>query len=214
MVDKSNEYGFVPSSPTQARGSNTGIFEVNDVTDLLNAQQWSGEFGKLELIQTYTPSGVGSFDITNFGTGYNVHFLTFNDMSIGDNRDLFIRVYVGGVEQLGATDYGRAFQQGTATGSFAEDVDPDLHSLRVIPEMGNLGTGEGFNGYMYMYNAEDSAKYTFFTQQFSSVDFNNAFRMNFGSGIYQQANTLSGLKLYPNAGNISGTVSIYGIAES
>jgi hypothetical protein len=80
--------------------------------------------------------------------------------------------------------------------------------------MGNIGTGEGFNGYMYMYNAEDSSKYTFFTQQFSSVDFNNNFRMNFGSGIYQQANTLSGLKLYPNAGNISGTVSIFGIAES
>ena len=52
MVDKSNEYGYVPESPTQARGSNTGIFEVNDVTDLLLAQQWSGDFGKLQLIQT------------------------------------------------------------------------------------------------------------------------------------------------------------------
>jgi len=30
-MSKSNEYGYVPSSPTQARGSNTGIFEVNDV---------------------------------------------------------------------------------------------------------------------------------------------------------------------------------------
>jgi len=54
MVDKSNEYGYVPSSPTQARGSNTGIFEVNDVTDLLNGRQWSGTFGNLELIQTQT----------------------------------------------------------------------------------------------------------------------------------------------------------------
>ena len=37
MVDKSNEYGFVPSSPTQARGANTGIFGVNDI----NLDNWS-----------------------------------------------------------------------------------------------------------------------------------------------------------------------------
>ena len=206
-----SEFGYIPESPEQSAFNNKGIFSPKDIYNLDKADKWTPQLGQLELIETFTPSGVSSFDITNFGTGYDVHFLTFNDMSIGDNRDLYIRVYVGGVEQSGASDYGRAFQQGTATGSFAEDRDPDLHLLRVIPEMGNIGTGEGFNGYMYMYNAEDSAKYTFFTQQFSSVDFNNAFRMNFGSGIYQQANTLSGLKLYPNAGNISGSVSIYGI---
>ena len=50
MVDKSNEYGYIPSSPRQARGSNTGIFGVNDIVDLLNAEQWSGDFGSYKLI--------------------------------------------------------------------------------------------------------------------------------------------------------------------
>ena len=41
MSDKSNEYGYVGASPTQASGSNTGVFEVNDVTDLLNNNKWT-----------------------------------------------------------------------------------------------------------------------------------------------------------------------------
>ena len=40
MVDKSNEYGFVGASPTQTELVNTGVFEVNDVVDLINANQW------------------------------------------------------------------------------------------------------------------------------------------------------------------------------
>jgi hypothetical protein len=73
MVDKSNEYGFVPSSPTQARGSNTGIFEVNDVVDLLNAEQWSGKFDTYDLLGTATSTtgtdvsfGLTGLDTTNY----------------------------------------------------------------------------------------------------------------------------------------------------
>jgi len=118
-----SEYGYIPEAPEQSAFNNKGIFSPKDIYNLDRADKWTPQLGQLELIETFTPSGVSSFDITNFGTGYDVHFLTFNDMSIGDNRDLYIRVYVGGVEQSGASDYGRAFQQGTATGSFAEDRD-------------------------------------------------------------------------------------------
>lgn len=40
MTNKSNEYGYIGASPTQSSSANTGIFEVNDVTDLLNSNQY------------------------------------------------------------------------------------------------------------------------------------------------------------------------------
>ena len=40
-MSKSNEYGYIQDGPTQASGSNSGVFEVNDVTDLLNQSKWS-----------------------------------------------------------------------------------------------------------------------------------------------------------------------------
>ena len=32
-MSKSNEYGYIQDGPTQASGSNSGVFEVNDVVD-------------------------------------------------------------------------------------------------------------------------------------------------------------------------------------
>ena len=39
-MSKSNEYGFIGASPTQSSSSNTGVFEVNDVVELLDDSKW------------------------------------------------------------------------------------------------------------------------------------------------------------------------------
>ena len=44
MVDKSNEYGYVSGGPTQADGSNTGVFEVNDIVSLMAESKWYSGF--------------------------------------------------------------------------------------------------------------------------------------------------------------------------
>ena len=173
------------------------------------------DLGKLELIQTQTVSGVAQVDFTNLGN-YNVHFFTFNNFHFGaDNKDLFSRVLVGGSEQSGASDYGRAFQA-CADSYFYEDKDPDLHSLRHIPEIGSA-TNESLQGYIYMYNALDSSKYTFFTQQFTGIKYDSKSLSNFGAGVYQQSNVLSGIRFYTSGSPssiASADISLYGIAES
>ena len=70
MVDKSNDYGYIPSSPTQAYGSNKGIFESNDVVDLINDSQWSRP-GQLELIETKDLTGTTP---TVFNNSYSTYF--------------------------------------------------------------------------------------------------------------------------------------------
>ena len=41
IMSDTNEFGYIGASPTQSSSANTGVFDVNDVTDLLADNQWS-----------------------------------------------------------------------------------------------------------------------------------------------------------------------------
>jgi hypothetical protein len=41
MSDRSNEYGYIQDGPTQSSSSNSGVFLVNDVVDLLNQNKYA-----------------------------------------------------------------------------------------------------------------------------------------------------------------------------
>jgi hypothetical protein len=65
-MSKSNEYGYVPQSPTQSSGNNTGVFEVNDILNLLNAGQWTLQKTGLVHISTQVATGSTNYvDFTN-----------------------------------------------------------------------------------------------------------------------------------------------------
>tara|TARA_R100001509_G_scaffold26112_1_gene13655 strand:- start:186 stop:1133 length:948 start_codon:yes stop_codon:yes gene_type:complete len=62
MVDKSNEYGFIPKSPSQTSTANTGVFEANDVVDLLNSDKWSLQAIPFEVLNVAGGGGAtGTF---------------------------------------------------------------------------------------------------------------------------------------------------------
>jgi hypothetical protein len=166
--------------------------------------------GSLELIETLTPSGVSSVDCDSLGD-YNIHLFTFNNLHCDDNKDLFARVLVGGSEQSGASDYTRALQA-AAPSYFYADKDPDLHSIRMIPEIGNA-TGECINGYVYMFNALNTNKYTTFSQQLAAIKYDGKTLNNFGATGYQQNNVVSAVRFYMSSGNFSATISVYGLKE-
>ena len=58
MSDKSNEFGYIGASPTQARSDNDGVFEVNDVVNLLNDGVW-GELPALTVSYLVVAGGEG-----------------------------------------------------------------------------------------------------------------------------------------------------------
>ena len=216
MVDKSNEYGFVPSSPTQARGSNTGIFEVNDVVDLLVAEQWSGDFGQLELIETQTASSDAYLDFTSLGN-YNVHFLTVNNYQANtDNTILTIKLFESGVLET-ASVYHVAIQGGRHDGTFTP-----YQSTASPNGIVNIGSGidngpnSSANGYCYLYNLIDNTKYSFSTFQFSYIYYTatELFEMNYGSGGLYQVSAVDGFRIIPNGGTFSGSFSLYGVTGS
>ena len=172
------------------------------------------DLGKLELIETQTASASSSIDFTTLGS-YNVHFLTFNDISSSiDNEQIQVRFSNDSGSTYETTNYQYAFQQGNASGSFNEVKSTSDNAIDISNPIGNA-TNEKGNAYCYLYNLGDSSKYSFVTHQSSLQNNSNVFTFTFGSGVYAVAETINAVRvLLDNSSNITGTVSLYGIAES
>jgi len=210
----SNTYGYIADTgPTQAYGSNNGVFDPADINDLIAENKWSG-VGNLELIETQSVSGVSAIDFTSIqGSTYDVHFLTTNDMTVGtDGAELKIRLYESGVLET-ASVYQCAFQRGRVDGTFTEYYTTTRDSFWI-----GLGTGNASNetqqGYFYFYNLNDSTKYSFNSYQLMDTQTDAVQQMIFGSCVLPQASKVDGIRFYPSSGTVTGTASLYGIRYS
>jgi len=211
----SNEFGYIPESPEQSFGNNKGIFTPTDIYDLTRADKYTN-YGQLELIQTQTiTSSTSGIDFTNLeGSTYNVHFLTYNDLQVtSDGATVNIRFSNDGGSSFETSNYDQATQEGRASGSFFEIRTTSGTNIRLN---GNAGTGtnEKENGYIYLYNLNDSSKFSFATYQSSVFNRDPSGAVNFGSGVYHQAETINAVRLRASTGNIdNAVVSLYGIKE-
>ena len=186
---------------------NIGLYTPNEITALTKAGHWGGS---LEHIETQTFSGVTNVDFDDLGN-YKVHVFQWNNIHLDDNRDQNLRAKVGGAVQSASNTYARAMQVGGS--SEGQDRDPNLDRLRLWAQTGNA-TGEAVNGFLWMYCALDSTKYTMFNQQYAQIIYNAVFEPSFGGGGYKVNNTLSGVQFYPSSSTTTGTISLFGLKET
>ena len=208
-----SEYGYIPEAPEQSFGNNKGIFTPKDIYDLTRADKWK-QLGQLVLLETQTVSGVSSVIFDDIQQDiYNVHFLTTNNVTVTTNAaDLYIRFFENGVEESGSV-YDYAYQACSSSGSFVESRSTSSTFLRFHWGMGTPAHEVG-NGYSYLYNLGDSNKFSYQTAHWTQVDSGANYASGFGNGMLQQASTVDQIKVYPEAGNISATMSLYGIRYS
>ena len=96
----------------------------------------------------------------------------------------------------------------------AENIEVEMTVEFIYLIIMVISTGETSNGYLYIYNAGDSSKYTFLTSQFSTFRDTAEIQTNFNSGVYDQTATVNGLQFQTSGGNLEfGTFSLYGIKE-
>jgi len=171
--------------------------------------------GKLELIETQTVSGVGTVNFTSIQEStYNVHFLTFNDFDFtNDQENIQVRFSNdGGSTYESGSNYDWAHQRNVAGIGSLEVKSSTATSIEINRLLGNA-TNETQNGYIYFYNLGDSAKYSFTTSHTTGIYYTGAIVANFGSGVYHQAETINAIRVYIVEGNMSGSLSLYGIKE-
>ena len=177
------------------------------------------DLGKLELIQTQTVSSVSSINFTNLkGSTYNVHLITVTDLTFTSNQDnLRIRVSNdGGSSYEDGNDYQLAIQYASEQANYNEYRSTGTSGYD-IGLLGAYGSTMAMNFYAYMYNANDSSKYTFWNSHGTthSQTASHGQGMFFGSGVYDVAETINAFTLFGDTGNAiaNATVSLYGIKE-
>tara|TARA_B100000902_G_C27106075_1_gene811212 strand:- start:31 stop:597 length:567 start_codon:yes stop_codon:yes gene_type:complete len=172
--------------------------------------------GKLELIETQTvddPDFSDSIQVVDFTSlgDYNVHFLTYNNLFVQGYGYPSLRFFESGVLET-ASVYQYAYQDGISSNTFNQLRSTSDDMLRM-----GKNAYQNLNGYAYMYNLSDSAKYSFTTFHSSMVEGNNlGSQMSFGSGVLPQASVVDGIRFLTDPIQLIGTanVSLYGIAES
>jgi len=172
------------------------------------------DLGKLELIETQVASSDSSLNFTSLGS-YNVHFLTCDSIDFAADATLGLRLSNDGGSSWISTGYQYASQLGSVTGSFAEEKSTNtgfLYSIKTAN--GGTGANETKAGYSYLYNLVDSSKYSFATGQTFSYNLSANARMYFSSAVLPTAETHNAIQVLGNTSTFSGTVSLYGIAES
>ena len=214
-----SEYGYIPEAPEQSAFNNKGIFKPKDIYNLDQADKWTPQLGQLELIETQTYSSAVSFvDFTSIQEStYNVHFMTFSQMSgaTDNTATINIRFYESGVLET-ASVYQLARQNAGLNPSvgFLESRTTGANSISTLFGSGTA-TGENDSGYAYFYNLGDSSKYSFTTFQCVGLTNESYYQGSFGSAVLPQASTVDGIRIMMNSGNYNDfKVSLYGIAES
>ena len=173
------------------------------------------DLGKLELIETQTFSEVTSVTFSNIKEDiYNVHFLTatIKDSATGSTgRGNKIQFYESGVlETAGVYQYAEQFVQ---TNGGSGTVKSTTGTFIYIG--GNDPKPLTTNFYCYFYNLGDNQKYSFLTHQLFEGFTGLGDYAHFGSGVLPQASTVDGIKYFmATSDTFTGTISLYGIAES
>jgi len=207
-------YGYLGTTPNQQL-NNSGVFSVEEALALKNVGELGGS---LEHIETQTiSSAVASLDFTSIKGGkYDVHLLQIgNIIPATDSQPTLLRFSNDGGSSFEAgTNYEYAFQNGGyGSGTFEEHKSTGTSGIYLTNNTGNA-TNETINLYCYIYNANDSSKYTFATYQGVWIFATGEMVMNFGGGAYPTAETINAFQVLIGSGNMTqGFAKLYGVKQ-
>jgi len=203
-------YGYLGTTPNQQK-ANSGVFSVEEALLL----QKVGEFGgSLELIEEQTVSGVSSVNFTNIkGAKYDVHLLTFFNSLNSAGGQTQMRFSNDGGSSFESSNYQYAMQSGDVAGNFNEFKSTSASYIDWISGNGGSDSTELQNAYVYLYNLNDSARYSFTSSQSMSMDTGNNGLMTYGGGLYKVAETINAIQIFPYSGTFSLTAKLYGVKK-
>ena len=209
-----SEFGYIPEAPEQSFGNNKGIFNPKDIYDLTRADKYTN-YGQLELIETQTiSSGVTFVHFIDIKEDiYNVHFLTYNNITFAPSSSSYIgyQLTEGGTLETGNV-YQYAYQFNSVNGGAGEVKSTGDNNMNI-----GIGTSQSvvFGGYSYLYNLGDSSKYSFGTGMTNvSVTSGTPFT-SFYSSVLPQASQVTQIRFMNDLAQnfTAGSISLYGIKE-
>ena len=196
---------YLGTQPNDVK-KNTGLYTPSEILQLTKDGSWGGS---LELIEEQTiTSSTATVDFTSIkGAKYDVHYMTINGFETvsGGQSVVSIRYSTDSGSSYVSSGYQNAYQQGFANGTFNELRSTSESGIRV----GFYNSTEQSSGYVYLYNLNNSSKYSFNT--FHNIQENAC--MSFGGGAYPVANTVNAIRVLGDANIDNAVVKLYGVKQ-
>ena len=199
-------FGYLGDTSTKIKQvkKNDGVISIAEAYEL---EKLGHLGGSLELIEEQTVSGVSAVNFTSIKeSAYDVHFLKVCYYQATSSSYMNLRFYESGVLET-ASVYQKALQYNYWGGTNGENKSTSETSLFTGAEA-TTGSIKG-NCYVYIYNAGNSAKYTFITLHASNGGYTT-----FGGGVMGQASVVDGFNLTSNGGyDFTSKLKLYGVKQ-
>lgn len=202
-------FGYLGDTSTKIKQvkKNDGVISIAEAYEL---EKLGHLGGSLELIAETTASS-STIDFVDKFTGFDVHKIELINCVPTTQTEFGIRFSNDSGSSYETTNYQFANQR---LGSASERRSTSQATIRLGGDV-TTGSTEGFNGYFYIYNANNSAKYTFITGQFTFLQ-STTYLAEFGGGVYAQAETVNGIRIAQQTSATaftSGSAKLYGVKQ-
>jgi hypothetical protein len=176
----------------------------------------SGGDGAWTLIEAVTVANQASVDLDLTGTHKMFMVHIDNLVPISDNVELWLRFSTdAGSTFLAGTNYSWTLTGGRGTGSNFQDAQSDSRINLTGTTFGTMGTGtvENLNGFVYIHNANQTARAVQATVEISMMDAVATMSGWTGGGsLLTNIDEVDAIQLIAESGNLStGRVNLYGL---
>jgi hypothetical protein len=171
--------------------------------------------GSLVLIQETTVStSVASVSLTGIDSTFNIYKVVYDNLGqVNDNTNTSIRFIDSSGSAISDSDYDVAQVNMCSDTSF-RNLNGQNSDKAFIVEAGGNNTNELSNGVLYIFNANNSSEYTFFTIEGNYTNTATDLRGGQGGGVLTSAEQVTGIQFFIDSGNIdAGTFKLYGLKK-
>ena len=166
--------------------------------------------GQLIQVATNTvTSAVSSVTLTGIDSD-DVYMLAVKDLQPSTNQVYpYLRFTESGTPNTTA-NYDYADKNLKAGFAFSNMANSNQTQFFILSEQLGTNTQELLNGIFYIYNANNSSEFTFFSQETTALDHNSNHLGSQGGGVFTVSSSVNGVNLFFSSGNIaSGTFTLY-----
>ena len=170
----------------------------------------------IKIDEEIVTSAVASISLLGIDSTYDVYMVRFNNViGTSGNNNLVLRVTESGTPNTTA-NYDVAYKELDATGAFDNRYATNTTFHYINIQVGNDPLfNEQSNGILYIFNANNSGEYTFFTNDTAFLNpFSGGLYGSQGGGVFTSASAVDGLNIFFSTGSIdSGSFVLYGLKK-
>lgn len=168
----------------------------------------------IKIQETTVSSATASVSLVGIDSTYDVYKVVISKcVPVTDTTFLSLRATESGTPNT-TSNYDGAGKLLRSNTTFNNSSDTNATSLFLLGDNTGTGTGEQLNLVNYIFNANNSSEFTFFTTE--NTFLNNSATLNGlqGGGVFTVASSVDGVQYFFSSGNIaSATFVLYGLKK-